>query len=157
MIMVILTKEQMLKGNEYIEEMEISELNGSIKIRPLKDYESKQVANQIISGIKDISKLNTKKTKELMKNKKEADELDEETLKSLGAFDVGELMEKEAMSDYMACSFGIIEPIVTIEEIKEFPKGVPKIIANRIKELSGKTKEVLKAAEDFQESQQDKK
>lgn len=155
--MVILTKEQILKGNEYIEEMEIPELNGSIKIRPLKDYELKQVSNQIIGGIKDISKLNTAKAKEVLKDKKETDEVDEETLKSLDAFDIGNLIEREAMSDYMACSFGIIEPKVTIEDVKEFPNKVPKIIANRIKEISGKTKEILEAAKDFQNPQQDKK
>lgn len=155
--MVLLTKEQILKGNEYIEEKYIPELNGSIKIRPLKDDESKQVANQIIKGIKDVSKLNSKKTKELLKSKEATDEVDDETLKSLGAFDIGNLMEREAMSDYMACSFGIIEPKVTIEDIKQFPQGVPKKIAKQIKELSGKTVESLKAAEDFQRPQQDKK
>ena len=105
-----LTKEDILKGKDALEEIFIEEYDAQVVIRPLTDGELTEIFSLIGAipinedGTPDIDNM------DVMKN--------------------FEALRKSA-------SMGLVDPKLTLEEVSEMKFGVPEYIGTKVLELSG--------------------
>jgi hypothetical protein len=108
----ILTKEDILKGKDAREEVYIDEYDAQVVIRPLTDGE----LTEIFSIIGTIP------------------------LKDDGTPDLDKLdVMKNFEALRKAASMGLVDPLLSIEEVSEMKFGVPEYIGTRVLEISGVT------------------
>lgn len=105
-----LTKEDILKGMDAREILHIDEYDADVIIRPLSDGE----LTEIISIIGNVA------------------------FKSDGTVDVSKTdVTKNLEAVRVAASKGIVEPKLSIEDLKNMKFGVPEFIGMKVLEISG--------------------
>lgn len=107
-----LTKEDILKGKDKKEKLHIDAYNAEVTIRPLTDGELTGVF-AVIGSI---------------------------PFKDDGTIDANKIdVKKNFEALILATSIGLVEPKLTIDEVKEMKFGVPEFIGMKVLELSGIT------------------
>jgi len=107
-----LTKEDILKGKDKRETLHVDAYNGDVVIRPLTDGELTEIFGVIGSvPFKDDGTIDTNR------------------------IDVKKNFEALAL----ATAIGLVEPKLTIDEVKEMKFGVPEFIGMKVLEISGVT------------------
>lgn len=107
-----LTKEDILKGKERHEPLYVEEYQAEVVIRPLTDGELTEVFN-LIGSI---------------------------PLNPDGSPDVARMdINKNFEALRLATAMGMVEPLLTREEVRDMKFGVPEFIGTRVLQLSGVT------------------
>jgi len=107
-----LTKEDILKGKERHEPLYVEEYQAEVVIRPLTDGELTEVFN-LIGSI---------------------------PLNPDGSPDVAKMdINKNFEALRLATAMGMVEPLLTQEEVRDMKFGVPEFIGTRVLQLSGVT------------------
>lgn len=127
----VLTKADLLKGIEDYEVVFIEKLNGNVEVRPLSDGEWQKVKSLKTKGIK------------MSGSAKQMQEEDGNL-----EIDVEQIQENSYESDCLAVSYSL-KGNWSVKDVKKLGPGVPKEIAEKVKEISGVTKETEDAVENF--------
>jgi len=107
-----LTKEDILKGRERHETVYVEDYEADVVIRPLTDGELTEVFNLIGSV----------------------------PLNPDGSPDVSKMdVNKNFEALRLAASMGLVEPTLTLEDVRAMKFGVPEFIGTRVLEVSGVT------------------
>jgi hypothetical protein len=107
-----LTKEDILKGKERHETVYVEDYEAEVVIRPLTDGELTEVFNLIGSV----------------------------PLNPDGSPDVSRMdVNKNFEALRLAASMGLVEPALTLEDVRAMKFGVPELIGTRVLEVSGVT------------------
>lgn len=107
-----LTKEDILKGKDLRETLHLDSYGADVVIRPLTDGELSRVF-AIIGSI---------------------------PLKNNGTPDTGKVdVTRNFEALRLATSLGMVEPVLTVEEVAEMKFGAPEFIGTKILEMSGIT------------------
>jgi len=107
-----LTKEDVLKGKDRLENLYLKDYDAEVVIRPLTDGELSEIFSLIGSvplredGTPDTSKMDVNKNFEALR---------------------------------LAASLGLVEPKMTVAEVAEMKFGVPEFIGTKVLEISGVT------------------
>jgi hypothetical protein len=105
-----LTKEDILKGKNYSESLHISSYNADVTIRPLTDGELSEIL-AILGSV---------------------------PLKSDGTPDTAKVdVAKNFKALRLAASLGLVDPMLTIDEVAEMKFGAPELIGTKVLEISG--------------------
>ena len=105
-----LTKEDILKGKDLRETIQVDSYDADVVIRPLTDGE----LSEVFATIGSIP------------------------LKNDGTPDTGRVdVTKNFEALRIATSLGLVEPKLTVEEVAEMKFGVPEFIGTKILEISG--------------------
>jgi hypothetical protein len=107
-----LTKEDILRGRDRHEPLYIEDYEAEVLIRPLTDGE----LTKIFSLIGSVP-------------------LNEDGTPDVGRMDITKNFEALRL----AASLGMVEPVLTKEEVADMKFGVPELIGTRVLELSGVT------------------
>ena len=137
-------KERLLKGMKYKEpftfELPDKEMM-TVTIRPIPDWKHAEVESMSLDGI-DFSNI---PEGELSKLSTSGGDIGQSmmllAMQSKGTNMIAKLTQAGFRTDRSICAYGIVseefKPLFTEEEIGEFPCGVPKTIADRIRVISG--------------------
>jgi hypothetical protein len=107
-----LTKEDILRGKDRHEPLYVEDYDAEVLIRPLTDGE----LTKIFSLIGSVP-------------------LNEDGTPDVGRMDITKNFEALRL----AASLGMVEPVLTREEVADMKFGVPELIGTRVLELSGVT------------------
>jgi len=153
---VINIKERLLKGMRYTEpftfELPDKEMM-TVTIRPIPEWKNAEVESMSLEGI-DLS---TIPEAEITKLSTGDGDLGQSmmllAMQAKGSNMIAKLTQAGFKADHIICAYGIVsedsQPIFTAEEIGEFPCGIPKLIADRIRVISGVGKEAQEQITNF--------
>jgi hypothetical protein len=132
---MILTKSDIINGKNNIQEIEIPQLNGSLKLRPLTDGEYQKITNLMKNG--GLGKIKT-----TIKTTDTTNET-QENISNLLDLEIDPLLaEKQRYkADITAIHYSLDhkenKEIWTLQEIKQFPAGTIDTIAQKVYQISG--------------------
>jgi len=133
-----LTKKDLLKTAQDVEEVEIEALDGEkVKIRRLRDGEYNEIQNLTMDSLDIKNKLSQKDIMKLKETENKEDQVD--ILNTLGVnVDIKKINKIDKQSNYLACVYGLSVDgeSWTEEEVKELPVGVPQEIADKVFEIT---------------------
>lgn len=123
---MVVTKLMLLSGKDFTKEVEIKSLNGSVIIRPLDSLKQEKVNEIRYRGC---------------------------TLKGNGlvATDGSLVSKNEVEAQAVLVSLGLVEPALTVEEVKLLPFSVTTEIATEILQISGIYEGAEEAVNSFRE------
>lgn len=127
-----LTKEQLLAGKEYTEQMEIPDLGGTVTIRPLTAREWNKISNSLLKGMEVPA----------------GGGLDKNRLRQV-KINVESVMENTFEAKTMVVSKGMVSPELTPDEVGSLKPGIIEQINKRIRQISGIDEEVSEQLDSF--------